>query len=457
MAATNNTEKRRMDEQLARLALASGSSDTAETCPDIDTLWALIEDPGRCHQDRDAILAHLAGCEACYQQWVDLSKAYAKETVHTKRRTIIKMIARPRYLAAAGSTLAVAASVLLYLGIPSEQLHRATVGQELGGQENDSPAETMSGELTESESDAGQPDRVRRVYSGREDTMDEAAPAKRSPDDAVPAPALKAPGDPELRQPEAPSESPQAAAVEKPQGLVSPPRQPESEQLKFNDRGAVQSKELSAATDEKQSLLKKTASTASAGMGNEKDKKESIAVPRSSATTMGDSAEDTFHTQGGVDSELGASLNEPAGRGAAVPAPVVMKPEATRSAPASMLHGSTDSSRLKKKQAELNSTSSPNISARSIEEEVSPEAGGIHAYPQFIDHLRLLCTQEVEPTDDELEAIREEAGMLMDETIISAVDRDHLQALIEVLDKDETEPQDFARLCDRLSDSEEGK
>jgi hypothetical protein len=396
MAATNNTEKRRMDEQLARLALASGSSDTAETCPDIDTLWALIEDPGRC-RDRDAILAHLAGCEACYQQWVDLSKAYAKETVHTKRRTIIKMIARPRYLAAAGSALAVAASVLLYLGIPSEQLHRATVGKELGGQETyyDSPAETMGAELTESESDAGQPDRVQRVYSGREDTMDEAAPAKRSPDDAVPAPALKAPGDPALRQPEAPSESPQAAAVEKPQGLVSPPRQPESEQLKFNDRGAVQSKELSAATDEKQSLLKKTASTASAGMGNEKDKKESIAVPRSSATTMGDSADDTFSTQGGVDSELGASLNEPAGRGAAVPAPVIMEPEATRSAPAPMLHGSTDSSRLKKKQAEINSTSSPNMSARSIEEEVSPEAGGIHVYPQFIDHLRLLCRQEV--------------------------------------------------------------
>ncbi|MBL0380021.1 MAG: hypothetical protein JKP90_10220 [Desulfofustis sp. PB-SRB1] len=94
MAATNNTEKRRVDEQLARLALASGSSESAKTCPDIDTLSTLIEDPGRC-RDRDTILAHLAGCEACYQQWVDLSKAYAKETVHTKRRTIIKMIVRP--------------------------------------------------------------------------------------------------------------------------------------------------------------------------------------------------------------------------------------------------------------------------------------------------------------------------------------------------------------------------
>lgn len=182
-----------------------------------------------------------------------------------------------------------------------------------------------------------------------------------------------------------------------------------------------------------------------------------MAVPRSSATTMGDSAEDTFHTQGGVDSELGASLNEPAGRGAAVPAPVVMEPEATRSAPAPMLHGSTDSSRLKEEQAEFNSTSSPNMSALAIAEEVAPVAGEYHAYPQFIDHLRLLCTQEVPPTDDELEAIREKAALLAAETTTSAADRDHLQALIEVLGKDETEPQGFALLCGRLSDSGEGK
>ncbi|HBH30874.1 MAG: hypothetical protein N839_0014410 [Desulfofustis sp. PB-SRB1] len=457
MAATNNTEKRRVDEQLARLALASGSSESAKTCPDIDTLSTLIEDPGRC-RDRDTILAHLAGCEACYQQWVDLSKAYAKETVHTKRRTIIKMIVRPRYLAAAGSALAVAASVLLYLGIPSEQLRRATVRQELDGQGtyHDSPAETMGGELTESESDAGQPDRAWRVYSGREDPMDEAEPAKRSPDDGVPAPVGKAPGDQVLRQRQAPSESTQAA-VEKPQGPVSPPRQPVSEQLEFADRGAVQSKELSVVNDEKQSLLNETASTASAGVGKEEDKEKSMAVPRSSATTMGDSAEDTFHTQGGVDSELGASLNEPAGRGAAVPAPVVMEPEATRSAPAPMLHGSTDSSRLKEEQAEFNSTSSPNMSALAIAEEVAPVAGEYHAYPQFIDHLRLLCTQEVPPTDDELEAIREKAALLAAETTTSAADRDHLQALIEVLGKDETEPQGFALLCGRLSDSGEGK
>ena len=122
-----------------------------------------------------------------------------------------------------------------------------------------------------------------------------------------------------------------------------------------------------------------------------------------------------------------------------------------------MLHGSTDSSRLKEEQAEFNSTSSPNMSALAIAEEVAPVAGEYHAYPQFIDHLRLLCTQEVPPTDDELEAIREKAALLAAETTTSAADRDHLQALIEVLGKDETEPQGFALLCGRLSDSGEGK
>lgn len=105
-------QKKEADRCTALIALAAGkASDGQTTCLDVDELAGLVD-----HQcssdDQERYFAHLANCETCYRQWLDLSELTQASTAKSKKRKL-----RPGYFAWAGSALAAAASVVLFLNI----------------------------------------------------------------------------------------------------------------------------------------------------------------------------------------------------------------------------------------------------------------------------------------------------------------------------------------------------
>ncbi|MEA2116055.1 MAG: hypothetical protein U9P36_11840 [Thermodesulfobacteriota bacterium] len=77
--------------------------------------------------DQEQFYNHLAHCEICYHQWLELSELTATDNTQ-KSRKAVQPLFQPRNLAWAGSALAVAASIVLFLNItgetPSPVLHK---------------------------------------------------------------------------------------------------------------------------------------------------------------------------------------------------------------------------------------------------------------------------------------------------------------------------------------------
>jgi len=72
---------------------------------------------GSCSErERRGYLAHLSGCGSCYRQWLRLSQFQAEEGVRNKKIIAFRLLKR-KNLAWAGSALAAAASLVLYLHI----------------------------------------------------------------------------------------------------------------------------------------------------------------------------------------------------------------------------------------------------------------------------------------------------------------------------------------------------
>ncbi len=102
------------------VALAKGGREKVceGECLTSEELAAFIEYPA----SNPAFMAHLAGCEDCYQEWFTLSQDYHQLGQEKKGANIISLLARPSFLAGVGSALAVAASVVVFLAIPSGQV-----------------------------------------------------------------------------------------------------------------------------------------------------------------------------------------------------------------------------------------------------------------------------------------------------------------------------------------------
>lgn len=106
--------QREKERRLALLALAGGSK-PAGPCPDAETLAALVE--GRLAPEQlDACLGHLAGCDACTALWLQLDQEW-RQSAGKPRSKLRQFLARPRVLAAAGSLLAAAASIAVFLNL----------------------------------------------------------------------------------------------------------------------------------------------------------------------------------------------------------------------------------------------------------------------------------------------------------------------------------------------------
>jgi hypothetical protein len=116
MAETIDLEKKReARRRLALLALAGEQSEPSGPCLEAEELACLVE--GRLTPEQiEACLAHLAGCEHCYATWRHLDQEWQQQQAKRGRRGKLRQwLNRPRLLTAAGSLLAAAASIAVFI------------------------------------------------------------------------------------------------------------------------------------------------------------------------------------------------------------------------------------------------------------------------------------------------------------------------------------------------------
>lgn len=112
-------KKREAERRLALLALAGEQPEPSGSCLDPEELAALIE--GRLAPEQaEPCLAHLAGCEHCYALWLQLDREWQEQAGKNGRNRLRRLISRPRFLTAAGSLLAAAASIAVFLNITTQ-------------------------------------------------------------------------------------------------------------------------------------------------------------------------------------------------------------------------------------------------------------------------------------------------------------------------------------------------
>ncbi len=112
-------QQREADRRLALLSLVSEQPEPCGACLEPEELSALIE--GRLTPEQiEPCLTHLAGCERCYALWLRLDREWRGQTGRSNRNTLRRLISRPRVLAAAGSLLAAAASIAVFLNITAD-------------------------------------------------------------------------------------------------------------------------------------------------------------------------------------------------------------------------------------------------------------------------------------------------------------------------------------------------
>ncbi len=109
-------DKRRADTALALLALAGRQPDSTGKCLTDEQLAAFVE--GKISSEQSALYTeHLAGCNACYTSWLLLHATQQKEQARKPVARLARFMGRPQALTTAGSLLAAAACVIVFLNI----------------------------------------------------------------------------------------------------------------------------------------------------------------------------------------------------------------------------------------------------------------------------------------------------------------------------------------------------
>jgi hypothetical protein len=120
MAKITELEKRRAAErQLALLVLTGEQPQASGSCLDPEELAALVE--GKLAPEQvEPCLDHLASCEHCYTLWCQLDREWQEQAGKSGKNTLRRLISQPRFLATAGSLLAAAASIAVFLNITTQ-------------------------------------------------------------------------------------------------------------------------------------------------------------------------------------------------------------------------------------------------------------------------------------------------------------------------------------------------
>lgn len=138
MAKIDNIDKQRQaDRRTALLALNADERRTDSDCLTDEELASLVD--RKCTaEEQKQYLSHLAACEGCYSRWVELAECIDAETTAKKRKKVHTLM-QPKQLAWAGSLLAAAASVVLFLNITGE-LPPPVVPQRMQTEQSISPS-----------------------------------------------------------------------------------------------------------------------------------------------------------------------------------------------------------------------------------------------------------------------------------------------------------------------------
>ncbi|WP_153306468.1 anti-sigma factor family protein [Desulfogranum japonicum] len=119
-------KKRQSDKTLALLALANKQPKAADACLQHEQLAAFVE--GRLSNEQSAcVLNHLASCDDCYSEWMSLHKTHQEDKQNKPVARLLQFMGKPKSLTTAGSLLAAAACLVLYLNI-SEKNTPLTMG-----------------------------------------------------------------------------------------------------------------------------------------------------------------------------------------------------------------------------------------------------------------------------------------------------------------------------------------
>lgn len=118
-------KKQEAEHRLALLTLIGQLPEPSGSCLKAEELAALVE--RRLAPERlEICLAHLAGCDHCYAFWrrLDQDRQQQQQAKGGSRSNLFKLCSRPPFLAAAGSLLAAAASIAVFLTITTRVDHR---------------------------------------------------------------------------------------------------------------------------------------------------------------------------------------------------------------------------------------------------------------------------------------------------------------------------------------------
>jgi hypothetical protein len=120
MAKITELEKKRTAERrLALLVLTGEQPQASGSCLDLEELAALVE--GKLAPEQvEPCLDHLAGCEHCYALWRQLDREWQEQAGKSGGNTLRRLIRQPRFLTTAGSILAAAASIAVFLNITTQ-------------------------------------------------------------------------------------------------------------------------------------------------------------------------------------------------------------------------------------------------------------------------------------------------------------------------------------------------
>lgn len=98
------------------LALAADQQTPLSSCLNSEEMAALVEKTLSAEQI-EVGLEHISSCEACYREWHFLSKLQLEQVALKKKSGILSFFKRSKGLAITGSTLAAAASLVIFLNI----------------------------------------------------------------------------------------------------------------------------------------------------------------------------------------------------------------------------------------------------------------------------------------------------------------------------------------------------
>ena len=114
MANRDELRKRReADARVALLGLAANRHGTQQgSCLSSKEMAELLD--GKCEADKKQLYhKHLATCEICYREWLDLQQEFSQDSLKQNKPLLFQR----RFLTVSGSLLAAAASVVFYLNL----------------------------------------------------------------------------------------------------------------------------------------------------------------------------------------------------------------------------------------------------------------------------------------------------------------------------------------------------